>query len=279
MEGCEHIPFSPSLSVTPEAQAANTPTGLGVDLKIPVLEGAEGLSEGNLKKAVVTLPQGVAVNPGAATGLAACTPEEIGLHNADPVTCPEAAKVGTAESTTPSLKSPLTGSVYVAQQGNNPFGSLLALYLVVEGEGVLVKSAGEVRLDSTTGQITTVFDNIPQQAIADIKLHLFGGPRATLLTPPGCGTYTTVSQLTPYSSLIAAEPSSAFQVTADANGSGCAPAGFSPGFAAGTTSNAAGGFSPFTVTFSRQDQEQNFAVFTFRTPPGISADLKGVERC
>ncbi len=279
LEGCDRLPFAPELQVTPEAQAGNTPAGLGVDLHIPQLESPEALAEGNLKKAIVTLPEGVTLNPGAANGLGACTPGEIGLNNASPVSCPESAKVGTVEAISPSLKNPLVGSVYVAQQGNNPFGSLVALYLVVEGEGVLVKSAGEVRLDPVTGQITTILDNIPQQAVSDIKLHLFGGPRATLLTPPGCGTYTTTSQLTPYNTLTPTEPFSAFQVTTGANGSGCGPQGFSPTFTAGTVNNQAGAFSPFNVSFSRQDQEQGLGGLTVETPPGVSAILKGVERC
>ncbi len=279
MDGCGQLPFSASLSVVPDTQAASTPTGLSVDLRFPQEENPAGVAEGNLKKAVVTLPAGVAINPSSAAGLATCAQEQVGLSNDNPVSCPEASKVGTAEALSPALKAPLTGSVYVAQQGNNPFGSLLALYLVVEGEGVLVKSAGELHLDPATGQITATFDDIPQQPVSDIKLHFFGGTTAPLSTPAGCGTYTTTSQLTPYNTLTPIEPSSAFQITSGANGTGCGPLPFNPAFTAGMVNNQAGGFSAFTATFSRQDQDQTLSGVTVTTPPGLLGSLKGVERC
>jgi hypothetical protein len=279
MDGCGRLQFTPSVDVTPDAQAGGAPTGFGVDVHIPNPENAQGLAEANLQKAVVKLPAGVVVNPGAANGLGACSPEQIGLSDAHPASCPDAAKVGTAEAVSPSLHAPLTGSVYVAQQGNNPFGSLLALYLVLEGEGVLVKVAGEVHLDPVTGQVTTTFDNVPQQPISDIKLHLFGGSRAALTTPPGCGTYTTTSQLTPYSSSTAVESSSPFQITSGANGTGCGGQSFAPSFSAGTTNNQAGGFSPLSVTFSRQDQEQDLGAIKLTTPPGLLGVLKTVPLC
>src|ERR1700686_3697495 len=278
-EGCWRLSFSPPLVVKPDTTVGGSPSGLGVDVRFPQEEAPFGLAEGNLKKAVVTLPAGMVVNPATANGLRACTPEEIGLNNANPVVCPESAKVGSAEVFSPSLHNPLTGSVYVAQQGNNPFGSLLALYLAVEGEGVLIKSAGEVRLDPVTGQLTSTFDNIPQQPTSDIKLHFFGGPRAALVTPVGCGSYTTTSQLTPYHTAPPAEPSSAFQVTSGANGTGCGGQSFAPAFTAGTVSNQAGGFSPFSLTFSRQDQEQGLSGVTVRTPPGLLGVLKSVQQC
>ena len=279
LEGCERLAFDPSLDVAPDTTAGATPTGLDVQMRFPQVENPSALAEGNLKKAVVTLPAGMVLNPATANGLGACSPEEIGLDNANPATCPESAKVGTAEAVSPVLHSPLTGSVYVAQQGSNPFGSLLALYLVLEGEGVLIKMAGEVHLDPVTGQVTTTFDNVPQQPVSDIALHFFGGPRAALRTPVACGTYTTTSQLTPYNTTTPAEPFSAFQITGGPNGSGCGAQGFSPSFTAGTVNNQAGGFSPFSVAFSRSDGEQSLAGVTVRTPPGLLGLLKSVQQC
>jgi hypothetical protein len=274
LEGCERVDFSPSISVRPETSVASTPTGLSVDLHEPQNENPAGLAEGNVKKAVVALPAGMVISPSAADGLGACSPEEIGLNNDNPVSCPASSKVGSVEIDTPLLEHPSVGSVYVAQQTNNPFGSLLALYLVAEGSGALVKTAGEVRLDPVSGQITAVFDNIPQLPFSDVKLNFFGGPRAALATPAGCGTYTTSSQLTPYSSGVPAEPSDSFSIA-----SGCAGGQFSPSFTAGSESSQAGAFSPFGLTLSRTDQDQDLASVTVKAPPGVSAILRGVERC
>jgi hypothetical protein len=273
--GCGELDFSPSLSVKPEPEgvAADSPSGLNVDLHIPQEESVRALAEANLKDAVVTLPVGIAVSPSAANSLAACSPEEIGLHNAEVPSCPDSAKVGESELTTPLLEQPLKGSVYLAQQSNNPFGSLLALYLVAEGNGALIKLAGEVKLDPLTGQLTTTFDNNPQLPFSDLKLKFFGGPRAPLITPPGCGTYETQSSLTPWSGTPAVTPSDTFSIS-----SGCG-GGFAPTFSAETTTPAAGGYSPLSVTVSRRDGEQRLADVALQLPPGLLAKVAGIPQC
>ena len=247
-------------------------SGLNVDLKVPREESVEGLAEADLKQMVVTLPVGMAISLSAANGLGACTANEIELHNGDPPSCPDSSKIGEAEVVTPLLEQPLKGGVYLAQQETFE-GSLIGLYVAVAGDGVLIKLGGKAALDPGTGQIAITFDNIPRQPISDIKLSLFGGPRAALLTPSGCGTYTTTSQLTPWSGDAPAEPSSEFTI-----GSGCGE-GFSPSFTAGATNSRAGAFSPLSMTFSRQDGEQRLGSVRVVAPPGLLAVLKDVARC
>ncbi len=280
--GCEKLNFSPSLSVAPDTAAAGAPSGLNVDLSVPQDESFTELAEANPRDVTVSLPAGLVVSPSAAGGgREACTPGEIGLGNTEVPSCPDSSKVGSVEVTTPLLEAPLGGSVYLAQQGNagaaqgsNPFGSLVALYVVVEGDGVLVKLPGEVRLDPVTGQVTTDFGNLPQIPFGELKLTLFGGPHAPLVTPTVCGAYKTSSRLTPWSSETPAEPSNAFEVN-----QGCQAAGFAPSFTAGTLDNQAGAFSPFIVTFSRKDGEQDLGGAMVTTPPGLLGILKSVERC
>jgi hypothetical protein len=274
VSGCNSLDFSPSLDVRATSSEASSPTGLDVDLRIPQDEDPEGLAEANLKKAIVTLPAGMAVSPSAANGLGACTPQEIGLSNASAPSCPDSSKVGEAEIVTPLLEQPLKGSVYLAQQGNNPFGSLLALYLVAEGSGTLIKLAGHVEADPVTGQLTTTFDSNPQLPFDDLKLRFFGGPRAALVTPSSCGTYTTTSKLTPWSGIAPAEPPSSFTISTGCNGDG-----FGPSFAAGTSNNQAGAFSPFSVTLSRHDGEQRLGGVQVTTAPGLLGVLKSVVQC
>jgi uncharacterized repeat protein (TIGR01451 family) len=275
VNGCGKLDFSPSISVQPDTTLADSPSGLNVDLHVPQdgLTNPNGLAEANLKDAVVTLPAGMAVSPSAANGLGACSPDQIGLNNASPASCPDSSKLGTSEIITPLLERPLKGAVYLAQQGNNPFGSLLALYLVAEGSGALIKLAGHVEADPTTGRLTTSFDQNPQLPFTELKLQLFGGPKAPLVTPPACGSYETTSALTPWSGTAAATPSDTFTLT-----SGCG-GGFAPTFSAGTTNNQAGGYSPLSVTFSRQDGEQRLAGITVHTPPGLLGKIAGIPQC
>jgi hypothetical protein len=201
---------------------------------------------------------------------------------AEKPTCPNASKVGTVEVDTPVLPEPLKGGAYLATQDENPFGSLIALYLVAEDPvaGVLVKVAGQVSLNPVTGQIVATFDETPQFPVNDFKLNFFGTDRAPLSTPALCGTYTTGASLEPWSGTPAVKPSSSFQITSGPDGTPCQdPPPFQPGFQAGTTNIQAGAYTPLTLTMTRPDADQPLGKLSIVLPPGISAGLRGVKLC
>jgi hypothetical protein len=287
LAGCKRLDFSPTVSVSPDTHAAGSPAGVHVEVSLPQNDNPGGLAESDLKKAVVTLPAGMTVSPSAANGLQACTdtpeaatgteparPEgQIALHSAEPVRCPDASKVGTVEIETPLLEAPLEGSVYVATPNQNPFHTLLALYVVAEGSGVLIKLAGEVHADPKTGQLTTTFENTPEQPFSHLHFSFFGGPRAALMMPRRCGTYPVTGALTPWSGNLPAVFSEPVDVNSVCGG------GFAPSFEAGTISNQAGGFSPFGFTLSRSGQEQGFSQLALRTPPGFAGMLSKIQLC
>jgi hypothetical protein len=290
VSGCNLLRFNPSISATPEVTRANSPSGFNVDIEVPEHEDPSTLATPPLKKAVVTLPAGVSVNPSSANGLAACSLAQVGMSasgepNAGPPSCPDASKIGALELDSPAISGTLQGSVYLARQNENPFGSLLALYFVVNDpeRGVLVKLAGRVEANPLTGQLTTVVDNSPQFPFSALRVHIFGGEKASLRTPLACGSYATTSELTPWSAPDSgppATPGSAFNVSSAADGSACPAAiPFSPSMSAGTSSNRAGAFSPFTVTIARTDAEQELGGVTVTTPEGLLGLLKSVEQC
>jgi hypothetical protein len=284
LDGCNRLPFSPTVIVTPDGQAGSTPTGLTVGVHVPqdVSLNATGLAEADVKDTTVTLPAGVALNPAAADGLQACSEAQVALNVDGPVSCPEASKVATAEIESPLLPEPLVGEVYLAQQNANPFASLVALYLVAEDPtaGVLVKVAGEVKPDPITGQLASTFKNTPQLPFEDLRLHFFGGSRAPLSSPSLCGGYTTSASIAPWSGNAPIEPVSEFLVLTGPNGIGCAnPLPFSPALTAGTTSIQAGGFSPFRMTMSRPDGSQNLQAIKLKMPPGLLGTLATVKLC
>jgi hypothetical protein len=289
MTGCDRLDFAPRVVAQPEPAQAASPSGLSVEIVVPqTYDDPVGLAEANLRDTTVTLPAGVAVNPAAADGLAACSEEQFGLHTAGEAACPDASKLGQVEVRTPLLTHPLLGGVFLAQQGNlpgngsNPFGSLLALYLAIRDphSGVLVKLAGEVKPDPATGQLVTTFLGNPQVPFDSFKLSFFGGPRAALVNPPLCGMYTTETEMTPWSGGASATPSWSFQIGSGPGGSPCvASQPFSPGLVSGTLSNQAGGFSPFSLTFDRSDGEQNMSRIQVETPPGLLGSLAGVVLC
>jgi hypothetical protein len=306
LSGCNRLPFESSIKVVPDGQAASTPTGLTVDVHIPQEESlnTNGLAESDVKDITVALPEGVAVNTAAADGLQACSEGLAGftgLEESEPGSqtalftpdlpsplqpgtnfCPDGAKIATATIRTPILSHPIEGAVYLASQNVNPFGSLVAMYIVAQDpiSGVLVKLAGEVQL-SSTGQIVTTFKNNPQAPFEDAELHFFGGERAPLVTPDRCGTYTTNASVGPWSGNEAVSSSSSFQITSGPGGGPCPGAAlpFSPSLTGGTTSIQAGGFSPFTMTMSREDGQQSLRAIALHMPPGISGLLSSVKLC
>jgi hypothetical protein len=299
LDGCNKLSFGPSIKATPDGAAASTPTGLDVDVHVPQEEVLipNGDAESDVKDITVTLPEGVALDPAAAGGLEACSEREIGFTGVEPSGtdlftsglgapaepfCPNAAKVGTVKIKTPLLPDPLEGAVYLAAQEENPFGSLIAMYIVAEDPvaGVLVKLPGEVHL-SEAGQIEGTFKNNPELPFEDAELHFFGGERAPLATPERCGTYTTSASFEPWSGNEAVSSSSHFEITSGPNGAPC-PGGalpFSPSLAAQTTSIQAGGFSPFTTTMSRQDGNQQLQGIQLHMPPGLLGMLSSVKLC
>jgi hypothetical protein len=284
MDGCNRLPFEPSITLAPDGQAGSTPTGLAVTVHVPqaVSLNPEGLAEADVKNTTVTLPEGVAINPAGADGLQACSEEGIALHSAEPPTCPEASKIGTVKIKTPLLPNPLEGAAYLAEQDTNPFGSLVAMYIYVEDpiSGSRVKVAGEVVPNPVTGQLVSTFKETPQLPFETFEIHFFGGDRAPLATPSKCGAYTTTAAVEPWTETGAVNSSSTFDVTSGPNGSACsAPLPFNPSLTVGTSSIQAGGFTPFEMTMSREDGEQPLQGIALHMPKGVSGTLSSVKLC
>lgn len=287
-ENCDAEPFSPTLSGGPPSGShAGQPSSFSFDLSMPQ-EGftdPAAISESDLRKAVVTLPEGVRVNPASADGLGACTPAQAGLTTPvgqtpphftnDAGNCPENAKLGSLSIRTPVLDHEISGAVYLAEPMQNPFGSLLALYLIAHDpvSGVNIKLAGRVDVDPNTGQITTTFDDNPQLPFEALHLELKSGPRAALTAPSACAPYTTTSEFTGWSGATV-QGSSSF--TIDQN---CAPQGFAPQLSAGTQNPLAGSYSPFALRLTRTDADQELASLSVSMPEGLIGRLAGIPYC
>jgi uncharacterized repeat protein (TIGR01451 family) len=297
MNGCNQLAFAPEIETAPDSSEASKPAGMKVDVKVPqeASHNTEGLSSSAIKDITVTFPQGVTVNPASAGGLEACSEAEVGFTGVEAGTgtdlftpglpspfCPDASKVGTVELKVPILPNPLKGWLYLAAQNANPFGSLLAAYLVAEDpvSGVRVKLAGEVTLNEQTGQITSTFRNSPQAPLEDAEIHLFGGPRAPFSTPTHCGPYPTNATFVPWSGGEAAHSTSTFDITAGPNGAPCTnQLPFAPTLASGSTNTSAGAFTPLTTTLSREDGNQEIQTVQLHYPPGVSGILTGIPLC
>ncbi len=281
--GCDALQFTPSIGFMPETTQAGSPSGYAFDLSVPVFSDPSGLATPPLKRATVTLPEGVSVSPSSADGLQACSDAQFDVGSIAPAGCSLASQVATVTARTPILSEPVVGQVFVGSPDCSPCseadareGHMLRLFMQVQIPSASLKFPGSVSVDPVTGRLTATFAGLIQQPVSDIQLQFKGGPRAPLANPRGCGVSTTTSDLEPWSAPFTVDgtPSSSFETT------GCGDPGlFSPSFVAGTVSNQAGAFSPFSVSFSRTDQDQELGGMTVKTPPGLLGILKGVERC
>jgi hypothetical protein len=277
--------FNPSIEVTAETSATDTPTGLEINLRVPQNEDPSGPAEEQVKNAVVTLPPGLTLSPSANDGLEACSPAQIGIGSAQeserPPACPAASQVGSLEVSTPQFEHPLQGAIYLAQQ-ETVQGALVGVYLLLDdpATGIPIKLVAYLELGGQQGvsglepgQVRVVFDNSPQLPFSDLKLVPSGGPRALFVSPQACGGAGASSEITGWNGAVAT-PASNVQSTT----SGCAE-GFAPAFAAGTADKQAGAYSPFTLTISREDGSQRLGVINVTTPPGFSGNIAGVAIC
>lgn len=293
IDGCENVPVKGRLSAQPTSIETETPSGLEVHVEVPNpgMDNPSGIASSDIKKVRVTLPQGVTINASQAEGLGVCSPSQyessaLSFYPSDATGCPSNSKIGTVEVVTPLLEETLKGEVFVAEQGNNPFNSLLAIYVVIENaeRGILIKLPGRVETDERSGRIVTTFDDLPQQPFDSFDFRFREGARAPLVTPPACGAYTTEAEFTGHSDPNGppVRSSSNFEIVRGIGGGSCPPGGippFKPGFSAGSLNPSAGAYSPFTMRLTRSDGEQDLTKFNSVLPPGVSAKIAGVAKC
>jgi hypothetical protein len=290
---CDGPAFDPTIEARPTTTVADSPSGLSVHLHVPQEDDAAGIAPADLRDATVTLPPGLLVNPSSANGLASCSPEQVGLvspvgvaparFDGKPARCPAASKIGTVEVTTPLLDHPLPGAVYLAQQSENPFGSLLAIYVAIHDPetGVVVTLAGKVDPNPDNGQLTTTFTGNPQLPFEDFYFKFFEGDRAPLRTPPSCGEFETSAVLTPQTSPQSGGPVNAgdrFSVTSGPNG-GCPTGALETSLSAGLAQATAGAFSPFNLRLTRPDASDALTAVSVKAPDGMLAKLAGIPYC
>jgi hypothetical protein len=272
--GCDRVPFQPSVNVQPLSHTADAPTGLNFDLDLPQNDLPDGIATAHMRKAVVTFPDGMTVSPSSAAGLGACAPSEIKLGTDGAVTCPNSSKIGSVEIETPVLDVPLKGDVILATQGDNPFRSLVALYIVVKGPGLMLKLPGRVDLDPVSGRLTTTFEGTPQLPFSHLRVALRGGSQAPLALPPSCGTYTTRTEITSWASDVPVKLDTPFSVNER-----CGGRRFTPSLSAGMANPIAGADSPFTLTLTRPDGEQFLQSVEASLPNGLLGRIATVPRC
>jgi hypothetical protein len=299
LTGCDKLEFEPHAAARLSNPRASSPSGYSFDIEVDTsgvlsplcIHGpsfATGCAPTPVRKAVVTLPEGVSINPSVGAGLGVCSRAqyEVGETPTSPfgAGCPSESKIGDFSVDSPIVAGPIKGAIYLAAPHDNRFGSLLAVYLVAKSiqRGVLVKVAGELEPDPTTGSLTASFDGLPQLPYSDLSIRFREGQRSPLATPPACGGISTEADFVPWRdpSLLRHESLPA-SISAGVGGGPC-PSGlapFAPQAKGGMLNSRAGAYTPFYMRLTRNVSEQEIVSYSAQFPPGLLGKIAGVPYC
>jgi hypothetical protein len=309
---CGSIPFDPSVGVAPGTGRTDSPAGLSLDVRVPFeVPSAEEVAaprtsqaSSDVRRAEVTLPAGMGLNPSAASGgLRTCGDAQFGLGSrSESNGCPAASKIGTVSIDTPPLPDgSLAGDVYAGRQLSRDPLSGREYRIFVEAAsrryGVFVRLEGKVAADPLTGRLTATFEGrevdglggthqptgLPQLPFSTFTLDFDGGAHAVLTSPTTCGPSRTTTELVPWSGNAGAHPSTEFTLASSPGGGACASSGrkrpFAPRFAARTANPRGGAYSPLSLDVVRADGEQELKGVEVDLPPGVTAKLAGLTYC
>jgi hypothetical protein len=283
--GCDKVPFAPSVKVTPTTTAqSDRPSGVTVEVKVPHDPEAP-LDSSMLEDARVSLPEGMTLNPSAASGLTACTDAQFGKGSTAPANCPPGSQIGTDTIETPDLPAKsLTGGVYVGQPlSTNPeSGDEYRILIDAEAPryGISVHLEGKVSANASTGRLTTAVLQNPQVPFSDFIVNLDAGAHTPLANPLACGPARTNSALTPYSGNPAANLFAAFSVDFDGKGGACpAPLPFTLGQSATSAPTTGGAHSSFAFSLARSDGQQYLSKLSTTLPAGLVGKIPAVPLC
>ena len=300
LTGCEALRFEPVVSGQVTNPRASSPSGFDFTLtpKEEALTNPVRNVPSQARRAVVRLPEGMTINPSLAAGLGSCSPAGYATETAtSPLGsgCPENSKIGSFTVQSQLFEETVKGAIYLAEPDDgatvapgmeNPFDTLLALYLVAKlpERGVVVKVAGKLVPDSGSGRLTATFDDLPQLPYANLKMHFREGQRAPLVTPSACGTFSTEVELTPWNDPGAVSRSTPqFQIGKGIGAGEACPSNatppFSPGASSGTLNGNAGSYTPFYLRLTRADSEQELTSYSTILPPGLTGKIAGIPYC
>jgi len=272
---CDTAPFATSLTIGASPSATDVPSAMSVDVK-PALTFVPRVNS-YVRQNTVTLPPGVLLNPELAASLEACTDAQFARD--DPgiaPSCPPSSRIGTVTFVSPIL-GPFVGTAYF---GTGTATDTLRLFLDTPLFGAHIKVIGGVRPDATTGQVTTVFDNLPQVAFTDFKVDFNGAPRAVFTTPTTCGTNTGQAVNYPYSGGPPSSPAASFTTSYDGHGAPCVTR-FRPYFTTTPSTLTSGATTSYTLKFARPDRDERLAQATFHLTRGLIGNLalRGLVKC
>ncbi len=160
-------------------------------------------------------------------------------------------------------------------------GPPFTVYLDVESTryGISVRLQGQIVPNETTGRLTALFNENPEQPFSNLILKFTGGPLAPLGNPLSCGVATTSTSLAPYTGTPAVGPISAFTVDSNGSGGSCAsPLPFSLSQNTQSNPTTAGAQTSFTLNLERGDGQQYLSKVATTLPAGLVGLIPSVPQ-
>jgi hypothetical protein len=281
LEGCENLKFEPKFAFTQSNALSDQPDELTAEASEEHEPKKTDVSQ--VRSASFTLPPGMTLNPSAAHGLEACT--ESQAHQEGTVfggqfgvECPVGSKIGTVSLNVPTLPDgSLTGSVYLGAPNSGTItGPPYKIYVVANSVeyGISVRLLGEAVPSELTGQVTTYFNNPPEQPFSNLTLHFERTVLTSIANPLICGESNGTASFTP----TAGTPTSSnpFPVSV----TGCAASiPFSLGQSTEYENATAGAHNSYTFNLARSEGQQYLEKITTTLPSGLVGELPDVTLC
>jgi hypothetical protein len=238
-----------------------------------------------VKSASFTLPEGMTLNPSAASGLTACTEAQAHQDKTvfdEPfgVECPATSKIGTVSLEVPTLPpGALKGDVYLGASNSGTITDPpYKIYVVANSVeyGVSVRLLGETIPNEVTGQVTTYFNNPPEQPFTSLAIKFERGVLAPVANPLLCGEAKGSANFKPTSA-----PTTTHTDPFGLNITGCAatPPPFNPGQSTAVSNGNGGASTAFTFSLGRNDGEQYVGSVKTTLPPGLVGKIPAAEQC
>jgi len=272
---CAHEPFSTTLGISVDPPLTDWTSTVVSDVQ-PGSYDVPRVSS-HVRSTTVTLPQSLLLNPALAARLDACTDAQFKQSDTSvAASCPASSAVGDIDFVSPILGD-FPGKAYFGSQTPT---DRLRLFLDVPLYGAHIKVSAHVHPSYTTGQVTTVFDELPQIAFTDFRLIFHGGPRSALVSPTQCGTHTATAITTPWSGTAPQPSSGGFSVSWDGRGAPCERI-FQPSMATSVSTQQAGASPTFTLVANRPDRNVPIGRMTNDLPAGLvgSLTVPGLTQC
>jgi len=289
LKACPTLAFEPEATARLTDPRASSPSGYTFSIDVDTLGVTDPVrrAPSPVRKAVVTLPEGVTINPSVGSGLGVCAPAQYAAESASSppgAGCPNESKIGDFTVKSPLFDERVEGAIFLAAPFDNPFGSLLAIYLVAKApdRGILVKVAGRLDADPRTGTLTGTFDRLPQLPYSELRIHFREGQRSPLATPAACGPFFTRSELTPWRGPSVVRSVALPLSIGAGHGGGPCPSGlapFAPLASGGALNSNAGAYTPFYLHLTRTAPEQEIVSYSAELPPGLLGRIAGIPYC